>query len=433
MKISVLGTGYVGLVAGACFSDAGNHVTCIDVDKEKIRRLERGEIPLYEPGLEDLITRNTRGKRLKFSIEDSSIQDSEVVFVAVGTPPKSDGSSDLNPFFSAVEKVKSLAKKEIVLIIKSTVPVGTASQVKQSVKNSKARVEVVSNPEFLKEGTAVSDFLKPERVVIGTDSTRARQVMKDLYTPFVRSGNPIIYTSNESAEMSKYAANTFLAMKISFINELAVLSERVGADIHEVRNVLITDSRIGHQFLYPGCGYGGSCFPKDVLSLIDVGRDHGMVLDLFKAVHAINERQKGVLFEKISKHFKGRLQGKKIAVWGLSFKPLTDDMREAPSITLIQSLLSAGVVVRAYDPVVCREAERLFENKIELFQDPYDAVKDTDALAIVTEWNEFRSPDFQALKSSMAQPVVFDGRNLYSRESLLQKGFTYYCIGRKDL
>jgi UDPglucose 6-dehydrogenase len=433
MRIAVVGTGYVGLVAGACLSDTGNHVSCIDVDEEKVTRLQKGELPIYEPGLDELVTRNVRARRLVFLREGrEALRKSEVIFIAVGTPPAGDGSSDLRYVLSAVQTVSDNVERETLLILKSTVPVGTAAKVKEMVKGAKAPIHVVSNPEFLKEGTAVVDFLKPERVVVGTESAYARQVMADLYAPFIRSGNPILFMSNESAEMSKYAANVFLAMKISFINELAMLAEKVGADIHEVRKTLITDSRIGAQFLYPGCGYGGSCFPKDVLALIDVGRTHGMPLDFFKAVHAINERQKRVLFEKIQAHFKGRLRGKTIAVWGLAFKPMTDDMREAPSVTLIQALLEAGARVRGYDPVAEGEARRIFKGSIELNDDPYEIVKGADALAILTEWNEFRTPDFGLLKTALTQPVIFDGRNLYNPESMQREGFAYYCIGRRD-
>ena len=332
----------------------------------------------------------------------------------------------------AVETIRDNVEHEITLVLKSTVPVGTAATVKELVNGTKEKIHVVSNPEFLKEGTAVENFLKPERVVIGTESPQARQVMADIYAPFVRSGKPILFMSNESAEMSKYASNAFLAMKISFINELAMLAEKVGADIHEVRKALVSDSRIGAQFLYPGCGYGGSCFPKDVLALIDVGKSHGMELDFFKAVHSINERQKRVLFEKIKSRFNGQLRGKTIAIWGLAFKPMTDDMREAPSVTLINALLEAGARVSAYDPVAEHEAQRIFKDKIALNGDPYRAVEGADALAILTEWNEFRSPDFQLLKTSLTEPVIFDGRNLYNSDSLQREGFVYYCIGKKD-
>ena len=433
MKISVLGTGYVGLVAGACLSDSGNYVTCIDVDQEKIGRLKKGELPIFEPGLDEIVLRNVRAKRLNFVTDgQEAVRQSDAVFIAVGTPQSEDGSSDLRYVLKAVEAVRDSVEHEMVLILKSTVPVGTAAKVKKLVQGAKAGIHVVSNPEFLKEGTAVENFLKPERVVIGTESPEARQIMADLYAPFVRSGNPILFMSNESAEMSKYAANAFLAMKISFINELAMLAEKVGADVHEVRKALVTDSRIGAQFLYPGCGYGGSCFPKDVLALIDVGKSYGMDLTFFKCVHSINERQKRVLFEKIKSRYNGELSGKTIAVWGLAFKPKTDDMREAPSVTLINALLEAGARVKAYDPVAANEARRIFGSKVALNDDPYGVVKGADALAILTEWNEFRSPDFPLLKDSLSEPVIFDGRNLYNPDSLQRQGFVYYCIGKKD-
>jgi UDPglucose 6-dehydrogenase len=372
-------------------------------------------------------------QRLAFLTEGrDTLSKSEIIFIAVETPQSEDGSSDLRYVFSAVETVCEHVDDESLLVLKSTVPVGTAAKVKEIVERARAPIHVVSNPEFLKEGTAVSDFLKPERVVIGTSVQRAREMMADLYAPFVRSGNPVLYMSNESAEMSKYASNAFLAMKISFINELAMLAEKVGANIHEVRKALVTDSRIGAQFLYPGCGYGGSCFPKDVLALIDVGKTHGMELDFFKAVHSINERQKRVLFDKMKSRFNGDLHGKTIAVWGLAFKPMTDDMREAPSVTLINSLLAEGVRVRAYDPAAQHEARRIFSDRIELDNDPYETAKGADALAILTEWNEFRTPDFKTLKKSLAQPVIFDGRDLYNPESLQREGFVYHCIGRKD-
>ncbi len=433
MKISVIGTGYVGLVAGACLSDSGNHVTCIDVDREKVARLEKGELPIYEPGLEELVLRNLRAKRIRFITDGrEALRNSDVIFIAVGTPQSEDGSSDLRYVLAAVQTVSDNTEHEVLLVLKSTVPVGTSAKVKELVKSSKATIHVVSNPEFLKEGTAVENFLKPDRVVIGTESLHARQVMADLYAPFVRSGNPILFMSNESAEMSKYAANAFLAAKISFVNELSRLAEKVGADIHEVRKALVTDSRIGSQFLYPGCGYGGSCFPKDVLALIDVGKAQGLDLDIFRAVHAINERQKRVLFEKIKTRFNGELRNKTIAVWGLAFKPMTDDMREAPSVTLINALLASGTKVRAYDPVAENEARRIFADRIQLNDNAYDAVQGADGLAILTEWNEFRSPDFPRLKQALNQPVIFDGRNLYNPESVKRHGFVYHCIGRRD-
>lgn len=433
MRVSVIGTGYVGLVAGACFSDSGNHVTCVDVNQDKVTQLLNGKIPIFEPGLEEIVLRNVKAKRLHFTTDSAlALAKSEIVFIAVGTPQGEDGSSDLRYVLEAVKTVRDSVKQNVLVVLKSTVPVGTADRVREVLKGGKFKLEVVSNPEFLKEGTAINDFLKPERVIIGTESEEARSLMADLYAPYVRSGNPIIFMSNRSAELSKYAANAFLAMKISFINDLSQLSEKVGSDIQDVRRAIITDSRIGTQFLYPGCGYGGSCFPKDVLALVSVGKEYGLELDLFSAVHAINQRQKRVLYQKIHRHFKGDLKGKTIAIWGLSFKPMTDDMREAPSVTLIQELLAAGVKVQAYDPVARHEAQRLFENKIGICEDAYEAIRKADALAILTEWNEFRNPDFTALKTELSKPVIFDGRNLYNSQSLAQRGFKYYSIGRPD-
>jgi len=433
MRICVMGTGYVGLVAGACFSDSGNHVVCVDVNQEKVTRLQGGSVPFFEPGLEEIVQRNLRAKRLSFTTESkAAIQKSEVIFIAVGTPQGEDGSSDLRYLLEAVGTIKQSATSDTVVVLKSTVPVGTSDKVRMALTGAKAKIEVVSNPEFLKEGTAVNDFLKPERVVVGTESDAAREVMKELYAPYVRSGNPILFMNNRSAELSKYAANSFLAMKISFINDLALLAEKVDAEITDVRRAIITDSRIGSQFLYPGCGYGGSCFPKDVLALVQVGKEFGLELDLFSAVHAINERQKRLLFSKVKKYFKGNLQGKTLAIWGLSFKPMTDDMREAPSVTLIRELLEAGVKVQAYDPVAKNEAKHLFENKVQLFDDAYEAIRQADGLAILTEWNEFRSPDFNLIKSELSHPVIFDGRNVYSAESMSRHGFTYFSIGRRD-
>lgn len=433
MRVCVLGTGYVGLVAGACFSDAGNHVICVDLDEEKLARLRQGEVPFYEPGLDEMVRRNVKAGRLSFTSDTKkAVGESKVIFVAVGTPQANDGSSNLTYLETAVRSIADSIKQDCFVVTKSTVPVGTADLVRGLLKNVKYKVEVVSNPEFLKEGAAINDFLRPERVIIGTDSEEARRVMSDLYAPYIRSGNPILFMSNRSAEMSKYAANTFLAMKISFINDVALLAEKVGADIHDVRRGIITDSRIGNKFLYPGCGYGGSCFPKDVLSLIHLGKQNGLNLDIFQAVHDVNERQKELLFEKIQKHFEGSVKGKTVAVWGLSFKPETDDMREAPSVTLIQALLEGGARVRAYDPVSRGEAKKIFENRIDLVEEAYDAVRGADALAVVTEWSEFRNPDFDLLKRELRSRAVFDGRNLYNPDSLRASGLAYYCIGKAD-
>jgi UDPglucose 6-dehydrogenase len=433
MRLCVLGTGYVGLVAGACFSDSGNHVVCVDIDKEKVKRLESGIIPIFEPGLEELVSRNIKAKRLEFSSDSAyGIGQAQVVFIAVGTPSGKDGALDLKYVFEAVKTVKELAKKDLLLVLKSTVPVGTAAKVRELLVGSRVKIEVISNPEFLKEGTAVNDFLRPERVVIGCETENAKRIMGDLYAPYVRSGNPLYFMDNSSAEMAKYAANAFLAMKISFINELAALSEKVGASIQDVRKALVSDSRIGNKFLYAGCGYGGSCFPKDVQGLIHVGNQFGMGLEMFRAVHEVNEKQKTVIFQKIQKHFKGELKDKTIAIWGLSFKPMTDDMREAPAVTLINSLLQANCKIKAYDPVAGHEASKLFENRIEICQNAYDAVEGSDALAIMTEWNEFRSPDFEFLKKELRSSVVFDGRNLFNPQSVEASGLNYYCIGRPD-
>lgn len=433
MRIAVMGTGYVGLVAGSCLSDSGNHVQCVDVDKDKVAKLQRGVIPIFEPGLDEIVTRNIKAKRLMFTTDaKEAIGSSKVVFIAVGTPSGEDGSLDLKYVLSAVKTVGECARDNMVVVLKSTVPVGTADKVRAVLKDSRVKFDVVSNPEFLKEGTAVNDFLRPERVVIGCESDEARGLMEDLYAPYVRGGNPVIFMSNRSAEVSKYAANAFLAMKISYINDLALLSERVGANIHEVRSALVTDSRIGNKFLYPGCGYGGSCFPKDVLAMIQLGKENELPLEIFEAVHRINERQKNVLFEKMERHFKKDMKGKSIGLWGLSFKPMTDDMREAPSVTLINSLLAAGAKVRAFDPVAMHEAKKVFGGKIELCDDAYGVIHKADALAILTEWNEFRSPDFNLLKREMVKPVIFDGRNLYDPNSVQLEGFKYYCIGKPD-
>jgi UDPglucose 6-dehydrogenase len=433
MRLCVMGTGYVGLVAGSCFSDSGNHVTCVDVAEDKINRLNKGEIPIYEPGLEEIIARNAKGGRLKFSTDaKGAIESANAVFIAVGTPQGADGSSNLDYVRKAVATIRDSIKQETLVVLKSTVPVGTADEVRRLMQGAKAKFEVVSNPEFLKEGTAVNDFLKPERVVIGCETDWARRWMTDLYAPYVRSGNPIYFMSNRSAELSKYAANAFLAMKISYINDMAQLAEKIGAEIHDVRKAIISDSRIGNKFLYPGCGYGGSCFPKDVLALVHLGKEYKFPLELFRSVHDINERQKRVIFDKVKKHFNGQLKGKTLTVWGLAFKPQTDDMREAPAVTLITNLLESGCRVRAYDPVANHEARRYFENKVELFTDGYEALKGSDGLAIMTEWNEFRSPDFQLIKKELSRPVVFDGRNIYSPESMKHLGFAYYCIGTPD-
>lgn len=433
MRLCVIGTGYVGLVAGACFSDSGNHVTCLDVNKEKIQSLNNGAIPIFEPGLEEIISRNVKGKRLFFTTDaQAALKNAQGIFIAVGTPSGEDGQLDLRYVFEVSESIADYAELEGIVVLKSTVPVGTADKVRERLKRAKAKMDVVSNPEFLKEGTAVDDFMRPERVIVGCQSEKARRIMGDLYAPYVRSGNPVLFMSNRSAELAKYAANSFLAMKISFINDLATLCEKLDAEIHNVRPVMITDSRIGRKFLYAGCGYGGSCFPKDILALIALGKEHDVPLKICAAVHEINERQKRVIFAKIKHHFKNDLKNKTIALWGLAFKPMTDDMREAPAVTLIHQLLEAGCKVQAYDPVALKEAERIFQDRITLFDNGYSAIKGADCLAIMTEWNEFRCPDFDLLKKELKRPVIFDGRNLYVADSLSNYGFTYYCIGKPD-
>lgn len=433
MRICVVGTGYVGLVAGACFSDVGNHVSCLDIDQKKIDKLNQGEIPIFEPGLEDIVARNTKAGRLHFTTDPAeAIGSARVIFLAVGTPSKPDGDLDLKYILAAAESIRDNLKDEAFVVLKSTVPVGTADKVRTILKTGKFKTDVVSNPEFLKEGTAVNDFLRPERVVIGCESNEAKRVMSELYGPFLRGGNPLFFMGNRSAELAKYAANAFLATKISFINDLALLAEKTGGDIHDIRRVLVTDSRIGHKFLYPGCGYGGSCFPKDVKALIKLGEQVDHPLQIFAAAHKVNEDQKRVVLAKIKKHYNSKLSGKTFAIWGTAFKPMTDDMREAPAVTLIEGLLAEGASVRTYDPVASEEAKKIFGEKITICSDAYEAAHKADGLAIMTEWNEFRSPDFEMLKRELNQPVIFDGRNLYNPDSMQYNGITYYCIGTPD-
>ncbi|MGE4232613.1 MAG: UDP-glucose/GDP-mannose dehydrogenase family protein [Bacteriovoracia bacterium] len=434
MRICVLGTGYVGLVAGTCFAENGNSVVCVDVNKEKIERLNQGELPIYEPGLNDLVIRNHKEKRLSFTTDSPrAIQDAEVIFIAVGTPASTDGSADLALFMKAAETIAENMKNYKIIVNKSTVPVGTAAKVEKLIRSKTDQAfDVVSNPEFLKEGTAIDDFLKPDRVVIGTSKESVYKVMAELYAPFVRQGNPILWMSNVSAEMTKYAANCFLATKISFINEVANLCEAVGADIESVRKGITSDIRIGKHFLYAGVGYGGSCFPKDVKALIKTAQDAGQELKVVQSAEEVNEKQKKLLFQKIQKQFEKQLSEKVFAVWGLSFKPNTDDMREAPSLVIIESLLRAGARIQVFDPVALKEAKKHFpkEAAIQYCAEPYEALSKADALVLVTEWNEFRNPDFQKMKSLMRSPVVFDGRNVYSPDSMKNMGFTYHSVGR---
>ncbi len=439
MRLTIFGSGYVGLVTGACFAEAGNHVLCVDVDERKIAMLKRGESPIYEPGLDELLKRNLAAGRLAFTTNaEEGVKHGLFQFIAVGTPPDEGGSADLRYVLAVAESIGTHISEYRIVVDKSTVPVGTADKVRakiaQTIKSRGAAIEfdVVSNPEFLKEGAALADFMKPDRVVVGTDNPRTAELLKALYDPFTRSHDRMIVMDVRSAELTKYAANAMLATKISFMNELANLAERVGADIEKVRRGIGSDPRIGYQFIYPGCGYGGSCFPKDVQALARSARDHDFHAEILHAVESVNNRQKNVLFEKINRHFKGGLQGKTIAVWGLAFKPNTDDMREAPSRNLMEALWTAGARVRAYDPVATHEAERLYHGRddLELVQSAEAALVGADALAIVTEWQEFRSPDFDTIRTSLKHPVIFDGRNLYDPSFVQQFGVTYYGIGR---
>lgn len=439
MKITIVGTGYVGLVTGACFAKVGLDVTCVDVDKKKIENLKKGIIPIYEPGLEELVNDNINKGRLHFSTELSkSLDDVEVVFSAVGTPPGEDGSADLKYVLEVAREVGRHAKDYVLMVTKSTVPVGTAEKVRKVIKEEFDKrgvdipFDVASNPEFLKEGSAVNDFLKPDRIVVGTDSERAEMLMKKLYKPFTLNGHPVIFMDIVSAEMTKYAANAMLATKISFINDIANLCEVVGANVNDVRRGIGSDKRIGPYFIYPGTGYGGSCFPKDVKALIKTAEEHGYDMEVLKAVENVNQRQKSILFAKAKTFFKGDLKGKTFAVWGLSFKPNTDDMREAPSLVIIGKLLKEGARVKAYDPVAIDEAKKILGDSIEYVKDPYDALVDADGLFVVTEWSEFRLPSFKVIKKLLNTPVIFDGRNIYDTEELKKMGFKYFGIGVGD-
>jgi UDPglucose 6-dehydrogenase len=431
MKIAVVGTGYVGLVAGVCFADSGHAVVCVDIDEKKIGELRKGRSPIYEPGLEELLEKNLAAERITFSTDlDGAVRASEVVFIAVGTPERDDGSADLRAAMSVAERIARSAERYTVVVNKSTVPVGTASRMQAEITaRAKVPVDVVSNPEFLKEGAAIDDFLRPDRIVIGASSEKARAVMAELYAPFVRTESPIYFMDPRSAELTKYAANAMLAARISFINEVAMLCERVGADVDSVRKAMGADERIGQKFLFPGCGYGGSCFPKDVKALIATARNHGLDFALLSAVDAVNDRQKRLLAQKAKAHF-GDLRGRKFAVWGLAFKPKTDDLRHAPAITLIDELLADGASVTAHDPVAIDNARRVFGDRVQFVQNPYAATEGADGLFLVTEWNEFRQPDFTRVKDAMKQPVLFDGRNIWNPARMRELGFKYYAVGR---
>lgn len=436
MNIAIVGTGYVGLVSGTCFAEMGVNVTCVDIDENKIKKLLNGEIPIYEPGLEDMVKKNLAAGRLHFTTNLTSIiDDVEIVFSAVGTPPDEDGSADLQYVLNVAKTFGQNIKKYTLLVTKSTVPVGTAAKVKQAVKEELAKrgedipFDVASNPEFLKEGAAVKDFMTPDRVVVGTDSDRAKTLMKRLYKPFMLSGERMIFTDIPSAEMIKYAANAMLATRISFMNDIANLCEIMGADVNMVRKGISSDTRIGKKFLYPGCGYGGSCLPKDVKALIKTAEKNGYSMRVLKAVEEVNEIQKSILFEKLNKHYKGNLKGKTIAMWGLAFKPETDDMREAPSLVLIEKFLKAGCTIKVYDPIAMDECKRRMGDEVIYCKDMYDAAVDADALLLVTEWKEFRMPSWSVLGKLMKEKLVVDGRNIYDAEELAEKGFKYYKIG----
>ena len=432
MKITVIGTGYVGLVAGACLADMGNNVICIDNNLEKLKLLEKGIIPIYEPGLEELVKVNFREQRLFFSSDiDNAVKVSEVCFIAVGTPQGEDGSADLQYVFEVAKQIAKSMNGYKVIVDKSTVPVGTAEKVSEIIKeNTKYPFDVVSNPEFLKQGNAVEDFLYPDRVIIGSNSDKATRIMQDIYSPFFRTGNRVIIMDTKSAEMTKYAANSFLATKISFMNEIANLCEKVGADAEMVRIGISTDSRIGNKFLFPGLGYGGSCFPKDVKALIKTASENDCEMEIIKAADGINKKQRQLFLDKIVNKFGENLAGKTFGVWGLAFKPKTNDMREAPSITIINSLLDMGAKVKAYDPKAMDTAKLYFKDKITYSQTSYDAIEGADALLLLTEWNEFRRPDMDKVKILLKQPVIFDGRNQYNAQHLKEMGFCYVQIGR---
>ncbi|MES1216439.1 MAG: UDP-glucose/GDP-mannose dehydrogenase family protein [Bacteroidota bacterium] len=435
MKIAVVGTGYVGLVTGTCFAETGNTVICIDIDTDKVKRLSNGEITIYEPGLEKIFLRNLKEKRLHFTTDlAEGIREASIVFLALPTPPGEDGSADLKYILGVSEELGKLLTGYKVIVDKSTVPVGTAEKVYAAIaKNYKGSFDVVSNPEFLREGVAVDDFMKPDRVVVGTTSERARKLMSDLYSPFVRQGNPVVFMDERSAELTKYAANSFLAAKISFMNEIASLCESLGADVDMVRRGMGGDERIGRRFLFPGIGYGGSCFPKDVQALVKSSEDVNYEFKILNAVMQVNEKQKLHLIPAIKDYFKNDLKGKRFALWGLAFKPNTDDIREAPALYMIEALLKAGASVSAYDPEAIKNVQKQFGNTIEYVENQYSALENADALIIATEWSEFRTPDFEKMMSLMKNKVVFDGRNVFDLNHMKELGFYYVSIGRKTV
>ncbi len=438
MKIVVVGSGYVGLVTGACFAESGVYVTCVDNDSKKINNLKDGLIPIYEPGLEGIIRRNVDKKRLDFTTDlKNAITGAEVIFIAVGTPPGEDGSADLKHVLQVAMEIGSFINEHIVVVTKSTVPVGTSEKIRKTIneelqkRKATATFDMASNPEFLKEGAAVEDFLKPERIVIGIDNELTGEIMKRLYMPFVLNNHPILFMDIASAEITKYAANAMLATRISFINEIANLCDILGADVNQVRRGIGSDSRIGSKFIYPGTGYGGSCFPKDVKALIKTASDNGYELNVIKAVEKANEYQKSIIFNKMAAFFKSGLEKRIFGVWGLSFKPKTDDIREASSLVLIEKLLNAGAIVKAYDPAAMNETKKVLGEKIEYCADPYDAIHGADAMVLMTEWSEFHLPDFNRMAALMKEKVIFDGRNIYDPAELKRQGFKYFGIGRR--
>lgn len=439
MKIAIVGTGYVGLVTGTCFAEMGIDITCVDIDRTKIEGLKNGIIPIYEPGLEDIVKKNFAAGRLSFETDLANVvNDVDVVFSAVGTPPKDDGSADLKYVLEVARSVGRTMTGYKLVVTKSTVPVGTAAKVKNAIQEEldkrglSIEFDVASNPEFLKEGNAVADFMRPDRIVVGVDSPIAEDLMTKLYKPFTLNGHPLLFMDISSAEMTKYAANAMLATRISFMNDIANLCEIMGADVNQVRNGIASDPRIGSKFLYSGCGYGGSCFPKDVKALANTARENGYRMRVIEAVEEVNDLQKEVLFSKFKKYFDGNVKGKTVAVWGLSFKPETDDMREAPSVVVIEKLLEAGCIVKVYDPIAMDEARiHRLGDTVTYCEDKYEAVKDADAMILVTEWKEFRMPSWDIMRQLMKQRVIFDGRNIYDRETLAEDGFLYYGIGRK--
>ncbi|MBC8204784.1 UDP-glucose/GDP-mannose dehydrogenase family protein [bacterium] len=435
MRICVIGTGYVGLVTGTCLAQTGNNVICVDIDESKIERLNRGELPIYEPGLKEMLLENKSKGRLIFSTDIAEgVRKSTYIFIAVGTPSDIDGSADLKAVMNAAADIAKAMNGYKIIIDKSTVPVGTADKVRGIVFSlTEFEFDVVSNPEFLKEGTAVDDFMKPDRVVIGADTPKAEAMMQELYAPFLRTGYPLNVMSVRSAELTKYAANALLATKVTFMNEIASLCEKIGADVNDVRLGIGSDKRIGPRFLFPGVGFGGSCFPKDIRALIHTAKEHNSPMKILEAVNEVNMRQKKVMIEKVLNHFQGNIKGLTFGIWGLAFKPKTDDMREAPSIDIINGLLEKGAEIKAYDPKSLENAKSIFRDRITYVEDQYEVLKDADALILITEWNEFREPDFESMRNIMKKPVIFDGRNILSVQKVKEMGFKHYCIGRPNV